>query len=279
MLLQSFRQQSRKIVKSVSKRAARFKSSFRSQAPDDDEVATTKPITPNDLEISGDIPFIDEESQFLNGTEKKPEPLPEIMVTSIEPNAKNLNNGALCHTIIKAETARFSKLEKTLLTVENELESNAPTSVHDFLTTDQDAKIQKPFVRNARVSFNANAPVSSAKDRPALRRHLSCCPENHSKVLLRRQTIAVALDTNGLVRHGSQAGAQVDRKLTWVCCYIMTMYMISHIWKIIPNIYDALYGFDEDLAWPNWLKTIQGISHVMVVLNSTFNFLPYLFLR
>ena len=272
LLLDSFRQQSRKIVKSVSKRAARSFKSFRSSQPEQCQ-NQDKPITPNDFLVKlndDDLPFIDEESSILSGTEKCPEPLPALITT--------LHGGALCHTIIKTKRS-----QKTFLKVESEFEL---TSVHDFISdTGSENQVKKKFVRKragqhapTRVSFN-NTPVNPASHRPAIKRHLSFCPEtNRQAVLMRRQTIAALANHNGLVRHGSQAGGQVDRKLTWVCCYIMTMYMVSHIWKIIPNIYDALYGFDEDLAWPEWLKTIQGISHVMVVLNSTFNFLPYLFL-
>ena len=292
LLLDSFRHQSRKIVKSVSKRAARSFRSFRSSSQNPSPVEQcqnqNKSITPNDFDQvklnHDELPFIDEESSILSGTEKCPDPLPALLLTTMK---GDLTSGALCHTIIQAETKRLTKDQKTLLKVENELEIELTTSVHDFLTSDTGS--EKTFVRHqragqyapTRVSFHAcgsDTPVNPA-GRPAIKRHLSYCPETNSQaVLMRRQTIAALADHNGLVRHGSQAGGQVDRKLTWVCCYIMTMYMVSHIWKIIPNIYDALYGFDEDLAWPEWLKTIQGISHVMVVLNSTFNFLPYLFL-
>ena len=90
---------------------------------------------------------------------------------------------------------------------------------------------------------------------------------------------------NILMRHGGQrAHRSRDQKLSWISIYICIMYLISHIWKFIPNCYDAVYGFGEDgLAktptWPKWLHLIKDLSHIMVVCNSAFNFLPYLWIK
>ena len=64
----------------------------------------------------------------------------------------------------------------------------------------------------------------------------------------------------------------------------MLMYLFCHIWKLIPNIYEAVHGFGEDgLAiqpeWPTWLNWIKDLSHIMVVLNSACNFLPYVWFK
>lgn len=101
------------------------------------------------------------------------------------------------------------------------------------------------------------------------------------------QTGAVILiripSQRGLVRHGpsnGRSGRRQDRRLTMISFYIMIMYVFTHIWKLIPNCYDAIYGYESSDAilpeWPRWLEVIKDVSHIMVVCNSAFNFLPYL---
>ena len=125
---------------------------------------------------------------------------------------------------------------------------------------------------NRTRSYNDNAMMAS---QPKLVRSKSSRPRS-----IRRFT-----SHNGLVRHGgAPQGMSRDRKLTWISLYIMLMYLICHIWKFIPNVYDAIYGFVENGSivmpdWPKWLHVIKDLSHIMVVLNSAFNFLPYLWIK
>lgn len=101
------------------------------------------------------------------------------------------------------------------------------------------------------------------------------------------QTIAIrrAPSQRGLVRHGNgRIGRKEDRRLTMISFYIMFMYVVTHIWKLIPNCYDAIYGYDEGTdailpEWPKWLNVIKDVSHIMVVCNSACNFLPYILFK
>ena len=255
---------------------------------------------------------------MFDGTEKCPEPLPVNFVTTLNAHylkAPNLNEGALCHHIINAEAARCfnltggdtspnmaTSIHDLLGPNEPKMGPNNPKTLEVSLNSEMKPTTRlsqdNGFVtslrctdrRDTRVSFNTYLPVNGRQGGPrqTLRRHLSCPVTQVPAGLLEgaeSQTRALAehspgrrSSSSGLVRHGSIASRNIDRKLTWVSCYIMTMYILSHVWKLIPNIYDALYGFDENGVWPDWLQTIQGISHIMVVINSAINFLPYLLL-
>ena len=86
------------------------------------------------------------------------------------------------------------------------------------------------------------------------------------------------------MRHGGHPQRSRDQKLSWISIYICIMYLICHMWKFIPNCYDAIYGFGEDgiatsPKWPKWLHLIKDLSHIMVVCNSALNFLPYLWIK
>ena len=94
-------------------------------------------------------------------------------------------------------------------------------------------------------------------------------------------------DTPRLVRHGGfrtgfrsrQPNAQ-EARLTRISLCIICLYLVCHIWKLIPTFYEAFTGdVDNPLpAWPDWLDTIKNLSHVLVVFNSAVNFLLYLIL-
>ena len=104
---------------------------------------------------------------------------------------------------------------------------------------------------------------------------------NISGNLLEIQPIRRISSQNGMVRHGGShaRGLSTDQKLSLISIYIMVMYLLSNIWRFIPNCYDAIYGFGEDGTWPPWLEGIKDISHIMISCNSAFNFLPYLWLK
>ena len=94
-------------------------------------------------------------------------------------------------------------------------------------------------------------------------------------------------DTPRLVRHGGfrngyrsrQPNAQ-EARLTRISLSIICLYLICHIWKLIPTFYEAFNGDVENPlpAWPEWLNVIKNLSHVLVVFNSAVNFLLYLIL-
>ena len=91
------------------------------------------------------------------------------------------------------------------------------------------------------------------------------------------------LSQNGLIRHGgNDTNTATETKLTWISFYIILMYLICNIWKLIPNVYEAIHGFNDDglaVEWPDWLNWFNELCHIMVVINSAFNSVPYLLYR
>ena len=94
-------------------------------------------------------------------------------------------------------------------------------------------------------------------------------------------------ETPKLVRHGGTRNGFRSRhpnaqeaRLTRISLSIICLYLICHIWKLIPTFYEAFNGDVENPlpAWPDWLDTIKNLSHVLVVFNSAVNFLLYLIL-
>jgi hypothetical protein len=140
--------------------------------------------------------------------------------------------------------------------------------------------------------------LTAASEEKQLRRHqprkkkilvtkLRNCPtdlhsehNSHHSRIQRSQTRVLTRVTsqNGLTRHGgpaSNSAANTETKLTWISLSIICLYLMCHIWKLIPTVYEAIHGFDETIRWPRWLRIIQNLSHVLVVINSAINFVPY----
>ena len=50
-----------------------------------------------------------------------------------------------------------------------------------------------------------------------------------------------------------------------------------HIWRMVPNIYEAIYPNPERGDHPIWLAYFSMASHILIAFNSSVNFLIYLF--
>ena len=68
-----------------------------------------------------------------------------------------------------------------------------------------------------------------------------------------------------------------EKTLTRISVYIVWMFLGSHVWKIGPNIYEVFH-MDESSKWPRWMDYFCLVSHLMLVANSSLNFLMYLIL-
>ena len=68
-----------------------------------------------------------------------------------------------------------------------------------------------------------------------------------------------------------------EKTLTRISVYIVWMFLGSHVWKIGPNIYEVFH-MDDDSKWPRWMDYFCLVSHLMLVANSSLNFLMYLIL-
>ena len=66
-----------------------------------------------------------------------------------------------------------------------------------------------------------------------------------------------------------------EARLTRIALGIVSLYLLCHIWRLVPTIYELIYGSEES---PKWIDHMTGFSHSMIVLNSAINFLLYLVL-
>ena len=71
-------------------------------------------------------------------------------------------------------------------------------------------------------------------------------------------------------------------RLTRISIILIFIYILCHMWKIPPSIYEAWYYMVYDtttmVPWPDWLEVLNDISHVLIQANSAFNFIIYLVL-
>ena len=71
-----------------------------------------------------------------------------------------------------------------------------------------------------------------------------------------------------------------ENRLTRISIGIVSLYIICHIWRILPTAYEALYSEDGTVLshWPTWLIHVYHLSHTLIVTNSAINFLLYVVL-
>ena len=67
-----------------------------------------------------------------------------------------------------------------------------------------------------------------------------------------------------------------ENRLTRISLAIVWLFLFCHIWKIIPSAYEMAIG--PVRAGPAWMEHIQQVSHGLIVLNSSVNFLIYVLL-
>eukprot|EP00093_Oithona_nana_P006534 06534.XXX_28089_27768_1 [CDS] Oithona nana genome sequencing. len=68
-----------------------------------------------------------------------------------------------------------------------------------------------------------------------------------------------------------------ENRLTRISLSIVWLFIICHVWKLIPTIYELIYSENglELPNWPSWLVTIKHLSHTLIAFNSAVNFLIY----
>merc|ERR1711874_775003 len=61
-----------------------------------------------------------------------------------------------------------------------------------------------------------------------------------------------------------------ESRLTRISISIVWLFIVCHVWKLIPTIYELLHSEDglELARWPGWLTTIKHLSHTLIALNS-----------
>ncbi len=83
-----------------------------------------------------------------------------------------------------------------------------------------------------------------------------------------------------LRRSNSPVCRRRENRLTRISLAIVWLFLFCHIWKMIPSAYEMLVGEDgvDGGESPTWMLHIQKISHALIVLNSSVNFLIYVML-
>ena len=68
-----------------------------------------------------------------------------------------------------------------------------------------------------------------------------------------------------------------ENRLTRISLSIVSLFILCHVWRLIPTAYEALYSSDGTVLteWPFWLMHVHDLSHTLIVFNSAVNFLLY----
>ena len=73
-----------------------------------------------------------------------------------------------------------------------------------------------------------------------------------------------------------------EKRLTRISIVLVIIYVLCHMWKLPPNVYEAWFSIAHNttthVQWPEWLGIVHEISHLLLLANSAFNFIIYLFL-
>jgi len=90
-------------------------------------------------------------------------------------------------------------------------------------------------------------------------------------------------------RHSSTSETKKELRLARISICIVWLFLFCHVWKLVPTIYSTFITDDsenqnEDIAlginvnYPDWLVNLEDISHTLITLNSSLNFLIYIVL-
>ena len=83
-----------------------------------------------------------------------------------------------------------------------------------------------------------------------------------------------------IAEYHNQSKLSLENRLTRISVGIVSLFIICHIWRLIPTAYEAYkHWFSEDgpvlSDWPEWLTHVYHLSHTLIVFNSAVNFLLY----
>lgn len=78
---------------------------------------------------------------------------------------------------------------------------------------------------------------------------------------------------DGLRSHGGGGTVRKrEARITKASIGITVMYLLCHTSRVIPNLYETA----EIEIGPSWLPILVSINHLLITINSSFNFLFYL---
>ena len=136
--------------------------------------------------------------------------------------------------------------------------------------------------RRASSVFSANSTAL----RMSLTRALS------ARATARRPTTTTLLSLNprseASSRRQSSSDTKKELRLAKISLCIVWLFLFCHIWKLFPTVYSTFFDDNseasEDKAlglvtdYPEWLIVMEDISHTLITLNSSLNFLIYIVL-
>ena len=85
----------------------------------------------------------------------------------------------------------------------------------------------------------------------------------------------ISVESVQLRRSNSPVCRRREKRLTRISLTIVWLFLFCHAWKLIPTAYEFIFG---DEYFPDWTHFIKHLSHALIVLNSSVNFLIYVIL-
>lgn len=101
------------------------------------------------------------------------------------------------------------------------------------------------------------------------------CPEESPERTGSDRGRRMSLGNVRLRRSNSPVCRRRESRLTRISLAIVWLFLFCHIWKLIPTAYEVIYGGDK---YPLCMYFIKHLSHALIVLNSSVNFLIYVVL-
>ena len=124
--------------------------------------------------------------------------------------------------------------------------------------------------------------------------------QNRSNASTPPDSLALSADSSSRANSGISSMACAERRLTRISQGIVVLFLMCHVWKLIPTTYEAIESCqkwsseqpliggqndktDEGMGavvtqWPKSMVTINDISHLLLATNSAINFLMYIVL-
>lgn len=119
--------------------------------------------------------------------------------------------------------------------------------------------------------------VEPRERQTSMRRFMKTFSKHFSK---RKISFKNSLRRNRQPENQESINRNREKKLAYISLYIVWLFIFCHVWKLIPTAFEVLEGHDDENGfvlspWPKWLPVIEKVSHTLVALNSSLNFLIY----
>lgn len=151
----------------------------------------------------------------------------------------------------------------------------------------------RPTRRRTSSAASSILPTNGTTLRITLARAISSARGSRGSTGSREVT---SLNRDSVQQNSSSSSSAADTKkelrLARISLCIVWLFLFCHVWKLVPTFYSTFIkaggssgdGTNEDadldisVKWPNWLEIIEEISHTLITLNSSLNFLIYVVL-